>query len=64
MLAATAGITARSQLESSTLRIMQHEWQWNLSISKIALHNFVLIRDLIPGIIDSGPMCITDLFQN
>ena len=23
-----------------------------------------LIRDLVPEIIDSGPMCITDLFQD
>ena len=36
MLAVTAGNTARSQKESSTLQIM-HTMQWGISISKIAL---------------------------
>ena len=25
---------------------------------------FTTVQDLVPEIIDSGPMCITDLFQN
>jgi hypothetical protein len=35
------------------------EWGWYVNNSPIDR-----IRDIVPEIIDSGPMCITDLFQN
>ena len=42
---------------------MFKEYQFEVKLTLIFIC-FVIHRDLVPEIIDSGPMCITDLFQN